>query len=100
MGNPLTVSYNISRPVTTPRFRHVLIWLTIAFIVVITLVNVVSVGYDTITYSSTEFNVTHGLWYDCFVPRRPSSYNHRSCEPALIKLNDCTYIIVRALDLT
>ena len=90
MANPLTVSYNISRPVTTPTFRHVVIGITIIFLIVITLVNVVSVGYDTINYSSTEFNLTHRLWYDHFVPHRPASYNHRSCEAANVKLNDCT----------
>jgi hypothetical protein len=84
------LSYNISRPVKIPWFKRTVLGIGLIYLIIITLVNVVSTGYQIINYSSIDFNGTHGLWYDVFVPGRPSNYNHRSCEAALLKANDCT----------
>ena len=86
--------YSISRPITAPWFAPVIFSLGLIYIIVITLLNVVAVGYDTINYSSIVYNETHSLWYDKLVPFRGPSYNHRSCESALLKLNDCSLIQV------
>jgi hypothetical protein len=82
-------SYAISRPVTMPWFTQIMLSLGFVYVIIITLINVVSVGYDTVTYSSTDFNGTHGLWYDKFIPNRGPDYSHRSCVSALLTLNDC-----------
>ena len=86
--------YSISRPITTPWFAPVVFSVGLIYVIVITFVNVIAVGYDTINYSSIVYNETHSLWYDKLVPFRGSSYNHRSCESALLKLNDCGLIQV------
>jgi hypothetical protein len=84
------LSYNITRPVKIPGFKRTVLGIGLIYVVVITLINVVSQGYQTINYTSADFNLTHQLWYDRLVPGRSLNYSHRSCEPALIKLNDCT----------
>jgi hypothetical protein len=86
--------YSISRPIRTPWFAPVIFSVGLIYVIVITLVNVIAVGYDTINYNSIVYNETHSLWYDKLVPFRGPSYNHRSCEPALLKLNDCGLIQV------
>jgi hypothetical protein len=80
--------YSISRPITTPWFAPIVFSVGLIFVIVITFVNVIAVGYDTINYNSIVYNETHSLWYDKLVPFRGPSYNHRSCESALLKLND------------
>lgn len=81
--------YPVSRPVTIPGFTYFALIAGTIYIVLVVLINVVVVGYDTVNYSSTDFNTTHGLWYDVLVPGRNRPYSHRTCEPAILKLNDC-----------
>jgi len=66
-----------------------LLLLLFIYVVAITLINVVAVGYDPIAYTSMDFNGTHGLWYDKFIPNRGPDYSHRECEQVILKLNDC-----------
>lgn len=86
--------YAISRPITARWFAPAVIAAGLIYVIVITFINVISVGYDTINYSSFSFNDTHNLWYDRFVPFRGATYNHRQCEPAILQLNDCTLMEV------
>jgi len=81
-------NYSISRPITPIWFTPTVIVLGLIFVIVSTLINVASVGYNPISYTSTDFNGTHALWYDKFIPGRGSSYNHRNCEPFPLTLND------------
>ena len=67
----------------------ILLFVGLIYVIIITLVNVVAVGYEPIVYSSTDYNGTHSLWYDKFVPSKGKNYNHRQCENGLIRLNDC-----------
>jgi hypothetical protein len=83
-------SYPVQREVTVKWFTPVLFGFGLIYFIAITLVNVVAVGYDTIVYSSTDYNGTHGLWYDKLVPSKGANYNHRQCDNGLIRLNDCT----------
>ena len=69
----------------------ILLSLGFIYVIVITLVNVVAVGYEPLVYSSTDYNGTHGLWYDKFVPSKGRNYSHRQCDNGLIRLNDCIH---------
>ena len=82
-------AYPIDRPVEIWWFTPLVLFLGVIYVIAITLVNVVAVGYDTITYTSLDYNGTHNLWYDRLVPTRGPTYNHRSCDMAILKLNDC-----------
>lgn len=81
--------YPIQREITLRWFTPILIFVGLLYVVVITLVNVVAVGYDTIVYTSTDYNDTHNLWYDKLTPW---TGNHRQCDNVAIRLNDCTLL--------
>jgi hypothetical protein len=79
----------VQRQVTVKWLTPILIIGGLLYVLVLTLINVVAVGYETIVFTSTDYNETHSLWYDRFAPW---SGNHRQCNAALIKLNDCTLL--------
>lgn len=81
-------NYSISRPITMRWFTPTILILGVIYVVIITFINIATVGYDTIAYTSTDFNVTHNLWFDNVIPSRGSSYNHRKCDAASLALND------------
>lgn len=82
--------FNVTRPISVTWFTPVMIGLFIAYLLIITLVNIVAVGYESIIYTSFQYNATHRLWYDPLLPHRGTDYSHRQCEPAQVSLNDCS----------
>jgi len=85
-------NYSISRPITPIWFTPTVLVLGLIFVVASTLINVASVGYNPISYTSTDFNGTHTLWFDKFIPGRGSSYNHRKCATFPLALNDRNFL--------
>jgi len=84
--------YSISRPITQSWFTPTILILGAIYVVAITLVNVATVGYDSIAYTSTDFNGTHNLWFDIFVPSRGSFYDHRKCDATTLALNNRIFL--------
>jgi hypothetical protein len=80
-------SLPVQRQVTVKWLTPILIFVGLLYVIALTLINVVAVGYETIVFTSTDYNETHSLWYDRFAPWNG---NHRKCDTALIRLNDCT----------
>ena len=83
--------YPVTRPVTVPYFPTVVLLLGTLWITLVTLINLVAVGYEYVSTVSTSFNSTNPLWYDRFVPSssRPSfALDSRKCDGSLIKLNE------------
>jgi hypothetical protein len=83
-------SFGVSRPISVAYFTPIVVGLFIAYLLLITLVNVVAVGYESITFPSFQYNATHRLWYDAFIPNRAPDYSHRQCQPVPISLNQCS----------
>jgi len=81
--------YPVQREITVKYLTPVLIVVGLLYVIVITLINVIAVGYDTIVYTSTSYNETHSLWYDKLTPWM---VNHRQCDSVAIRLNDCTLL--------
>lgn len=83
------LEYNITRPVYLSRLVTVLIFAAaVAWILVVTLINVAAVGYELVQVTSTDFNRTSKTWYDHFIPGSgliPSSW---SCTYSVLKLNE------------
>jgi hypothetical protein len=79
-------NYPVQTDVTVKWFTPILIVVGLLYVIGITLVNVVAVGYDTIVFTSTEYNETHSFWFNKLSPWKG---NHRRCNTTLIKLNDC-----------
>jgi hypothetical protein len=78
----------LSRVLLSGWFAPTLFFLLVFYIITITLINVVAVGYDPLSYNSNDFNLTHRFWYDRVVPNLPPDYSHRQCESVVLKLND------------
>src|SRR2546423_13785895 len=83
-------SHSVQREFEVKWLTPIILFVGLTYVITITLVNVVAVGYEPLVYSSTDYNGSHSLWYDTFVPSKGKNYNHRKCENALIRLNDCT----------
>jgi hypothetical protein len=83
-------NHAVERQFEVPWLTPFIVLIGLIYVIAITLVNVVAVGYEPIVYSSTDYNGTHGLWYDKFVPSKGRNYSHRQCDNGLIRLNDCT----------
>jgi hypothetical protein len=68
----------------------IMLFVSIAYVVVISLVNVAAVAYEQVAYlgDAADFNSSNTLWYDPVVPAFERS-RHRNCSAANIKLNDC-----------
>jgi uncharacterized membrane protein len=76
--------YYISRKITIPYFTPTLWILGIFWAVIITLLNIAAVGYDTESLYSQSFLNPHKLWYERFYLTKslfPRSWN---CTPSLI----------------
>jgi hypothetical protein len=81
--------YPVKKEITLKWLTPILIVVGLLYVIVITLVNVAAVGYETIVYTSPDYNGTHSLWYDKFTPWEG---NHRQCDNVAIRLNDCALL--------
>ena len=87
----LFLDYPVTRPLRLSRWGAALFYLfAILVIAVVTVINIVAVGYDPVVFTSTEFNATTTFWYDSFIPKvwQPQG---RNCAPATIKIAECTF---------
>jgi hypothetical protein len=78
----------VTRPLVTPRLTKVVVYLSATIIVILVIfINVIAVGYELVSFSSSSFNESAPYWYESFIPTnwRPVG---RSCEPAVIKLKE------------
>lgn len=86
--------YPVKRSVSLPPgplryFNIAVLTLGVIYAVVITLINVVAVGYESITVDSTNFNSSAPLWYEQhFLPKTQLLPPSRNCSPSFIKINE------------
>jgi len=73
--------YYLTRDIKIPYFTPILWVLGMIWVVIITLLNVAAVGYDTDAFYSQSFDAPENLWYEKFLLTRsvfPASWN---CTP-------------------
>jgi hypothetical protein len=80
------LEYPITRPFTFRYFTCIIFASAGIWFIIITLINIVAVAYETIPFMSTDYYASSKMWYDIFVPTfwRPLS---RSCDASIIPLN-------------
>jgi hypothetical protein len=83
-----SVSYAITRDITLRYFTPVLVFFVIIWTLFITLINVIAVGYDTASVTSTNFSTSNQLWYEKFIPASTWMQKPWVCTPATIRIND------------
>jgi hypothetical protein len=82
--------YPITQPIRLGRWGVWLFWITAtAYLVVITLLNVIAVGYESVLISLTGQTSTGKLWYQhlAFASWFPAA---TSCNPAELAFNEGT----------
>jgi hypothetical protein len=81
--------YPLTRPVTLrSHFNVSILVLGVVYIVLITLINVAAVGYDSVSFISSSCNGTLTLWYDQFLPKTVLLPPSRTCQASAIKANE------------
>ena len=83
--------YSVNRTIEIPYFSLVICILGALWLVATTLFNIVSVGYENITVTSTTFENDIRYWYNKFTPSLASKFlpENWQCNGSLIKINDC-----------
>ena len=81
------LEYPITRSIPLRRFWSVLIVLgAVAWILIITLVNVAVVGYEVVPIISTSYSDSSTLWYEHILPMSSWIPRRRTCDWSVIKL--------------
>lgn len=80
--------YPITRPVTLRHFNPVILVLGVVYVVFITLINIVAVGYETTSILSVAYNRSDSLWYEHFLPKAGGLPETWTCSPSTIKVTE------------
>jgi hypothetical protein len=82
--------YPVTRPILLSRCAlATTIILCITFVGIVTLVNIIAVGYELvpIAVTSVNYNSTQPFWYEHIIPTKWIP-QRRTCQPAIIHLNE------------
>ena len=69
-------------------FNVTIIILGIAWVCMITIINVAIVDYEILPITSTQFNATYTLWYERLIPLASWVSQARTCNASVINLNE------------
>lgn len=81
-------SYAVTRPITLRYFNVLFIVLGLIYLVFITLINVVAVGYESIPAFSPLYLHTEKLWYENLLPHNAALPHTWNCNASVIKVNE------------
>ncbi|KAH8826071.1 hypothetical protein DL96DRAFT_1607099 [Flagelloscypha sp. PMI_526] len=84
MGILPRLEYSITRPYPWAWYSETVTFLSVSFLVIVTLVNVAATGYEPITFISTNFNETQKFWWSAFDPNR----NDPLCDSKNVMIGD------------
>jgi len=80
--------YPVTLPIPLGRWGRVLFWIVaILYVVLITILNVVSVGYEYVQVISPNYNATKKLWYEA-LPFGSSAPASLICNPTQISWDE------------
>lgn len=80
--------YPVTRPIPLSRVTLALIIIGgLAFVGIVTVINVVAVGYELVSITSTDYDSSSSLWYEKFMPKSWTPQT-KTCQPTIIKLNE------------
>ena len=82
-----SINYPTTREFKFRYFTPTLLTILTIWFILITMVNIVAVAYETVPFTSLQFNTTVKLWYEKFVPTfwLPTT---RSCDSSLIAVGE------------
>ena len=93
--------YPVTRPIPLSRGSLVLVILgALSFVAIVTVINVVAVGYELVAITTTDYNSSTPLWYEKFMPKSWTPQT-KTCQPTVIKLNErslpCCVELIKAV---
>ena len=92
------LEYPVTRPIPLTRLVTVLVGIgALIFVVLITLINVLAVGYEPVSVTSNVYDGSdYQLWYEHILPPGWGPKG-KTCDPAIINLNEGAYLKCRNL---
>jgi hypothetical protein len=83
----ILLEYPLSRPISVKRRWLVLIIaVAICFVLLTTMINIIAVGYELVSFTSTTYNEDHTLWYERLISVTSWLPRSRACDGTVIKL--------------
>jgi len=87
------VDYPLKRSISLPpgplrHFNVAVLVLSVIYVVVITLINVVAVAYERVTVISTDYDLPYKLWYEVHFLPKSWAPQTRTCNASLIKISE------------
>ena len=76
----ISLDYPVTRPFTLRYFKAIFLVGALVLTAVATVIAVIAVGYELVPVSSTSFNLTSDLWYECVVPKASWAPKTRECD--------------------
>ena len=87
-------SYPISRPLTIRHINPIVLVVGITYVIFITLINVVAVGYEYKTVISADFNNPTQLWYENFLAKLGGLPKTWHCNASTVKVTKGIPVLV------
>ncbi|KDQ54225.1 hypothetical protein JAAARDRAFT_38390 [Jaapia argillacea MUCL 33604] len=82
----LDPGYAITRPYPWPRFGPIFLVVSCIVLIVLTLLNVAVAGYETVTVTRIDKNVTQQMWWTPFIPRAFRATT--TCDSSVLNVGD------------
>src|SRR5277367_5314128 len=82
------IDYGVTRTAIFPLWSAlIIIVLGVAWVAIVTIVNVAAVGYELVSVTSTDFNASYSLWYERFIPQSYKPMT-RTCDGSIIQISE------------
>lgn len=86
---PTLLQYSVTRPVSLNLWFNLVITLvSLIYVVLITIINIATVGYQPVSLTSTTFNLSYSLWYERLIPISSWRPQSRICSPSEIIIGE------------
>ena len=80
--------YPVTRPITLQHFRPAILLFGFFFVVLLTLVNVIAVGYENLSVISIAYNRTDTIWYEGVLETFGGFPKGWICSPSTIQVTE------------
>jgi hypothetical protein len=88
--------YPLTRPVTLRHFNIYVLVLGLIYAIIITFLNIIVAGYESVAITSSNYNGSYSLWYERIFPMTPLLPTPWNCNATSITVNDGTTFLSRS----
>jgi hypothetical protein len=98
MASRFSLSYPITRAITIHHFTLFVTLGGLLLFVLITLLGLITVGYEYVPFLSASYNSTETIWYD-FLPKTTWTPKAIVCQGSVLKTGECTNHCLESLNI-